>query len=177
MGRQFIQGFDTTSIAVEGWIFFCIFVGNKGMTVHGTFNKSRKHIQTRRGLEFNGFRMISNQKVIQFTTQQHFTTFDLLFGKYVRFGSKQRSRVNKTVQNFSHDHLFHMGNGKNNSEYQFQRRNLTDYGIDLFFDAKNSSLTVSVQYQLQRVSENLSLTNIIRERVEFDGEQQVPVQV
>ena len=145
MGVAFIQGNDSISFPVEGWIFMSVYTNRRGMQTYGPFQKSRKHLQIRRYLQINAVRMMGSEEVLQFATREHFKIFDSLFGKYVRFQTAQdQPKVGETVESRLHHHMFNMGSGIFSANYEFKRRGSIVFGIDLCYDKENSILSISI---------------------------------
>ena len=170
MGVSFIKGSDHVSIPIEGWIFFSIFVKNKGMFVSGQFSKTHKHLQMRKFLELNEVQKRSTEN-IQFITNEHFEIFDSLFGRFIWYGiKKEKPRVTLTIQAESHNHIFNMGSGQSPISDQFKSRDCTEYVIDLVYDAENSNMLVSLRYKSELATKNPNLASLLDERAVFTGE-------
>ena len=184
LGLNFISGSRTITLTKETWLFLAEYFKEKNIHVHGPFQKKKRELQVRNGIELNLVRKSGSEYMLQFATRAHFQAFDLLFGKNSRIGfAEPNPSVGRSSSAELAHFLFNMGSGIFTNAYQFKKRVVKNVqlGIDLRFDETNSVLGLTLRYKKERAEDNVTIADNIRRRKERNNESssaiQNPVQV
>ena len=144
------------------------------MPVHSPFVANRKHIQMHTSLDLNVVQMSGQSYTLRFETRSNLEIFDLLFGKYSRYGtSEDKPTVGHTLKLEQHHDIFTVGSGLFENTAPFKRRNVVTSGIDLTYNAIFFLLTVSIRYKKVQVDTDVLLKLFYESRDCYSGEQPI----
>ena len=173
LGLSFISASKTITVSKESWLFLVEYFKTKNMDVYGPFEKKKRELQVRNGIELNSVRLLGAEYMMQFATRAHFQAFDALFGKYSRIGfAEPNPTVGATSSAELNHFIFHMGSDLFSNAYEFKRRvtKNAQLGLDLQYDNVKLVLGITLRYKKERAEDNATIADNIRRRKDRNSE-------